>query len=753
MEPTISKTEINKIINSEHHNPFEVLGSHKVKIQEKTVVVIRTFQPGAKKVEIIEIKKTSHRGKPCVRPSSKEYPMQGIDYNGLFEAVFRRRKKVFPYKLKITFNEKNVQVVYDPFSFKQILTDYDLHLFAEGNHYNIYDKLGAHIMTVDGIEGIHFAVWAPNAIRISVIGDFNSWDGRRHPMSVLGESGVWEIFIPDLKEGDIYKYEIKAKNNDIYIKSDPYAYYTEIRPKTASVVYNIDKYKWGDDLWMQERDNKNQIESPIAIYEVHLNSWKRVPEEKNRALTYREAAIELVKYVKEMGFTHIELLPVSEHPFDDSWGYQVTGYYSATSRYGTPDDFMYFIDCCHQNNIGVILDWVPAHFPKDAHGLSWFDGTNLYEYGDTRKGEHKEWGTLVFNYERKEVSNFLIANGLFWIEKYHIDGLRVDAVASMLYLDYSRKEGEWVANKYGGRENLGAIQLLKKFNILAYKYFPGILTIAEESTAWPLVSKPTYIGGLGFALKWNMGWMNDVLEYMSKDHIYRKYHHNNITFSLLYAFNENFVLPLSHDEVVHQKGSLLAKMPGNEWEKFANLRLLYGFMYGHPGKNLLFMGGEIGQWFEWDNKKSLDWHLLQYEPHKKLQTFLKHLNQLYKAEPSLYEIDSHPSGFEWIDCHDSDNSVLAFLRKGKDQKNLLIFICNFTPVCRYDYRLAVPRPYLYKEILNSNSAIYGGNDIGNPGLLKPESVPHYGKPFSVKLILPPLSVLILKPVNHMAGKA
>ncbi|MBI5183888.1 MAG: 1,4-alpha-glucan branching protein GlgB [Nitrospinae bacterium] len=759
MEPTISKTDINKIRNSEHHNPFEVLGAHKVSIKEKKGIVIRTFQPEAKKVEIIEIKKRSNGGKPRIGPQLhvpisskvKGYPMQGIDHNGIFEAIFLGREEIFMYKFRVTFNKKNVQVMYDPFSFKPILTDYDLHLFAEGNHHNIYDKLGAHIMTIDGIEGVYFAIWAPNAKRVSVVGDFNNWDGRRHPMRLLGGSGVWEIFIPELKEGDIYKYEIKAKNNHIYIKSDPYAYYSEIRPKTASLVYNIDKYKykWGDALWMQERENKNPLELPISIYEVHLNSWKRVPEEGNRGLTYREMALDLIKYVKEMGFTHIELLPIVEHPLDDSWGYQVTGYYSPTSRYGTPEDFMYFVDQCHQNNIGVILDWVPAHFPKDAHGLSWFDGTSLYEYGDQKKREHKDWGTLVFNYARKEVGNFLIANGLFWLKKYHIDGLRVDAVASMLYLNYSRKDGEWVANEYGGRENLEAINLLRRFNILIYKYFPGILTIAEESTAWPLVSKPTYLGGLGFGLKWNMGWMHDVLEYMSKDSIYRRYHHNDITFPLLYAFNENFVLPLSHDEVVHQKGSLLAKMPGNEWEKFANLRLLYGFMYGHPGKKLLFMGGEFGQWREWDHKNSLDWHLLEYQPHQKLQTFLKDLNRVHKSEPSLYEIDFHHSGFEWIDCHDCDNSVLAFARKGKDQKNMLIFICNFTPICRYNYRLAVPNSSIYKEILNSNAEIYGGNNIGNPGMFKPEPVPHYGKPFSIILTLPPLSVLILKPITTM----
>lgn len=628
---------------------------------------------------------------------------------------------------------------------EQVLTDFDLHLIGEGSHYKKYEKLGAHVVEINGIKGVHFAVWAPNAERVSVIGDFNNWDGRRHPMQVLGSSGVWEIFIPGLDEGELYKFEIKSKfHNYIAVKVDPYAFYFELRPKSASIVYNINKYQWNDSTWMEMRAKKNWFESQVSIYEVHLGSWMRVPEEGNRWLTYRELADKLVKYVKEMGYTHIELLPVTEHPLDASWGYQTVGYFAPTSRFGTPEDFMYLIDQCHQNNIGVILDWAPAHFPRDAHGLGFFDGTCLYEHEDPRKGEHRDWGTLIFNYGRNEVRNFLISNALFWFEKYHVDGLRVDAVASMLYLDYSRKEGDWIPNIFGGRENLEAIDFLKKFNEIAHEYHPGILTIAEESTAWPGVSRPTYLGGLGFSMKWNMGWMNDMLEYISKDPVHRKYHHNNLTFSLLYAFTENFILVLSHDEVVHGKRSMLSKMPGDMWQKFANLRLFYGFMYGHPGKKLLFMGGEFGQWDEWNHDRSIDWHLLQYEPHWRLQKYVKDLNHLYRSEPALYEVDFNYWGFEWIDFRDSEQSIISFIRRSKAPDDFLIFVCNFTPVPRFNYRIGVPQSGFYKEILNSDSSEYWGSNLGNSGGVPAEEIPWHGRPYSMNITLPPLATIVFK---------
>lgn len=630
---------------------------------------------------------------------------------------------------------------------KRVLTDFDLHLIGEGTHYKNYEKLGAHVMEIDGIKGVHFAVWAPNAKRVSVIGDFNHWDGKRHPMNALGDSGIWEIFIPGLDEGELYKFEVKSKYRGYKEqKADPFAFYFEVRPKTAAIVYNIEnKHQWQDAEWMAIRRKKNWFESPITIYEAHLGSWMRVPEDNNRFLTYRELADKLIPYVKELGFTHIELLPISEHPLDASWGYQTIGYFAPTSRHGRPEDFMYFVDKCHQNGIGVIIDWVPAHFPKDAHGLGYFDGTCLYEHEDPRKGEHRDWGTLIFNYGRNEVANYLISNALFWLEKYHIDGLRVDAVASMLYLDYSREPGDWIPNIYGGNENLEAIDFLKKFNEVVHQYHPGILTIAEESTAWPGVSRPTYLGGLGFSMKWNMGWMHDTLEYFSKDSIYRKYHTNNLTFSMLYAFTENFILPFSHDEVVHGKRSMLDKMPGDMWQKFANLRALYGYMYGHPGKKLLFMGSEFGQWREWNFDESLDWHLLQYEPHRRLQRFVSDLNCLYKTEPAMHEVDFEWYGFEWIDFHDSDNSVISFIRRAKNHDDFLVFVFNLTPVPRFGYRIGIPKVGFYREILNSDSEIYWGGNIGNGGGIYADNIPCHGRHYSLNLILPPLSVLIFKP--------
>jgi len=730
------KEHIKLIINAKHWDPFMVLGMHPFEENGKKMIVVRAFLPEAAKASVVDTN------------TKKIYEMTLIHKAGFFEVVFGDRKNIFKYMLRVTTKEEKELEFYDPYCFLPVLGDFDLYLIGEGTHLNSYEKLGAHIIKHNGIEGTHFAVWAPNAKRVSIIGDFNNWDSRRHQMRVLGSSGIWEIFIPGLGEGEIYKFEILAKNGkDVFVKSDPYAFYSELRPKSASIVWNINKYQWNDSEWINKRKEINLLESPVSIYEVHLGSWMRVPEDGNRYLTYREYSEKLVNYVKDMGYTHIELLPVTEHPFDGSWGYQTIGYYAVTSRFGTPEDFMYFVDICHQNNIGVILDWAPGHFPTDGHGLGFFDGTCLYEHEDPRLGYHPDWGTKIFNYGRKEVKNFLISNALFWLEKYHIDGLRVDAVASMLYLDYSRKEGEWIPNKFGGRENLDAIDFIQDFNKITHGKFPGILTIAEESTAWPGVSKPVYLGGLGFSMKWNMGWMHDMLEYFSRDPVYRKYHHNNLTFSLLYAFSENFVLVLSHDEVVHGKCSMLNKMPGDMWQKFANLRALYGFMFTHPGKKLMFMGNEIGQWDEWNHDKSLDWHLLNYTPHKCLQKYLMDLNIIYKSEPSLFELDYSYKGFEWIDFRDADSSIISFIRKARNSEDHLVIVCNFTPVPRKNYRFGVPSMCFYKEILNSDSRIYWGSNMGNSGGVFSENIPWHKQPFSINITLPPLSVIIFKPMK------
>jgi len=636
------------------------------------------------------------------------------------------------------------------YPFPQILTDFDLHLLGEGTHYKNYEKLGAHVIEVKGVNGVHFAVWAPNAEAVSVIGDFNKWDGNSHKMRMLGSSGIWEIFIPGLSEGEIYKFNIKSKSGEVLEKADPYAFSSEIRPKSASIVYDIDKYTWNDAKWLSEREHHNALDAPISMYEVHLGSWMRVPEDGNRYLTYRELAKKLAEYVKEMGYTHVQLMPVTEYPLDASWGYQTIGYFAPTSRFGKPEEFMYFVDYMHQNGIGIILDWVPAHFPKDGHGLSRFDGTCLYEHADPRKGEHQDWGTLIFNYGRNEVRNFLLSNALFWLDKYHIDGLRVDAVASMIYLDYSRQPGEWIPNQYGGNENLEAIDFLKRFNEVLHSTHPGVLTIAEESTAWTGVSRPTYLGGLGFSLKWNMGWMNDTLRYFSKDPIHRKYEHDNLTFSLLYAFTENFILVLSHDEVVHGKRSLLDKMPGDFQQRFANLRALYGYMYGHPGKKLLFMGGEIGQWWEWNHYESVHWHLLQYESHHGLQRYVRDLNRLYQSEPALYEVDFDYHGFEWIDFRDAEGSIISFIRRGKNPEDFLVFVYNFTPVARMGYRVGVPKGGFYKEVMNSDSGSYWGGNMGNFGGIWAEDVPWHGRTSSLSLTIPPLSMVVMKPAMQGA---
>jgi 1,4-alpha-glucan branching enzyme len=624
------------------------------------------------------------------------------------------------------------------------LTDDDLYLFNEGSHFRLYEKLGARQMAVDGLEGAYFSVWAPNAEQVAVMGDFNEWDTESHPLRPLGRSGIWQGFIPGIGKGTIYKYRILSRHNGYGVdKADPFAFYSEIPPRTGSVLWDLD-YAWGDDEWVAERGRRNALDGPAAIYEVHLGSWMRAPEEGARLPTYRELAPKLAEYVRDMGFTHVEFLPVMEHPFYGSWGYQTAGYFSPTSRYGEPQDFMYLIDCLHRHDIGVILDWVPSHFPTDEHGLGYFDGSHLFEHADPRQGIHPDWDSFIFNYGRDEVRSFLLSSAFFWLDKYHVDGLRVDAVASMIYLDYSRKQGEWIPNKYGGRENLEAISFLRRFNEEIYRAFPHVQTIAEESTDWPMVSRPTYVGGLGFGMKWDMGWMHDTLEYMSKDPIHRKYHHNQLTFRMLYAFHENFVLPLSHDEVVHGKGSLLGKMPGDDWQKFANLRLLFSYLYAQPGKKLLFMGGEFGQWNEWYHEVSLDWHLLEYPFHAGVTRLVKDLNRLYTDEPALHELDFHPDGFEWIDCSDSQGSILNLLRKGPSTGDIVLVALNFTPVPRLNYRVGVPRGGHWREHLNSDSKEYGGSGHGNLGGVEASPISFHGRPFSLALTLPPLGALFLK---------
>jgi len=628
------------------------------------------------------------------------------------------------------------------------LTDYDLHLFGEGNHQRAYEKFGAHCGNADGRPGVHFAVWAPNGGAVSVVGDFNQWRPGANPLHLHAQAGVWEGFVPDLGSGTLYKYHIVSRSSEYAVdKADPYGFAAEIRPQTASRVWDLHAYEWNDTAWMAGRAARNALDRPISIYEVHLGSWRRVPEEGNRSLTYREMASQLADYVHAAGFTHVEFLPVVEHPFDGSWGYEAIGYFAPTSRFGTPADFMYLVDYLHQRDIGVILDWVPAHFPKDEAGLGYFDGTHLYEHADPRLGEHPEWNTLVFNYGRPEVRGFLTSNALFWLDKYHVDGLRVDAVASMLYLDYGRGAGQWLPNRYGGKENLDAIDFLRHMNEKVYQEFPDCLTIAEESTAWPRVSRPTYVGGLGFGLKWNMGWMHDMLEYLSQDPVHRRYHHNRLTFSLVYAFSENFILPLSHDEVVYGKGSLLAKMPGDEWRKFANLRLLFGYQFGHPGKKLLFMGDEFGQWNEWNHDSSLDWHMLQYPFHSGLQRWVRDLNTFYRGEPSLHQLDFEPAGFEWIDCNDFERSVVAFIRRGRDGSGPSLFAFNFTPIPRSNYRLGVPQGGLWRESLNSDAPLYGGSGQGNIGGVEAVPLPLHGRPYSLTVTLPPLGVVVFQPAD------
>jgi len=725
----LDKEAVEALWQARNGDPFAVLGVHAWDGRK----VVRVFRPDAIGVKITV--RTAHAGE--VEESVLE---MGCTHEGVFEVLLHESPAYLTYTLEIALKTGGTLQTADPYSFQRLLSGFDAHLFSEGQHWKLYDRLGAHCETVEGIRGCVFRVWAPNARRVSVVGDFNQWDGRIHPMKKLLECGVWELFLPEIGEGAHYKFEVLNVWGHVVLKSDPFAFFSQNGLQTASLVFALNQFQWSDEVWMTERRQKEWHRSPVSIYEVHLASWQRQLEDGGRALTYRELAHSLIPYVKEMGYTHVELLPVAEHPFEGSWGYQVTGFFAPTSRHGNPDDFRYFINTAHQAGIGVILDWVPGHFPKDLHGLAAFDGTRLYEHADPRQGEHNDWGTLIFNYGRNEVRNFLIANALFWLEQYHIDGLRVDAVASMLYLDYSRKAGEWVPNCHGGRENLEAIHFLKRFNEVCYQRFPGIMTIAEESTAWPGVSRPSHLGGLGFGFKWNMGWMHDFLRYMSRAPVHRKYHQGEITFSLLYAFHEHFVLVFSHDEVVHGKGSMLAKMPGDPWQKFANLRMLYAWMYAHPGKKLLFMGGEFGQWGEWNHNTSLDWHLLGSPLHDGLRRLVQHLNWLYQNEPALYELDDSYAGFEWLDFRDADNSVVAFQRKSA-AGDVLVFVVNATPVLRRDYRIGVSEPGFYQEILNTDAEIYGGSNKGNYGGAWAQGQSWQGRPHSLVLQLPPLAVI------------
>ncbi len=735
MNQTAFDKHVESIIRSDHADPFGFLGMHTEGQGDQRSVQVRCFLPYAKRVAVVDTRR---------RKEVADLPR--VHEEGMFAGHVPDYTDSFPYRLRVETEAHGTIDVEDPYRFPPVIGDLDIHLLAEGTHLHAYRQLGAHPRTVGRVKGVSFAVWAPNARRVSVVGDFNGWDGRVHPMRVRYECGVWEIFIPGLDVGTRYKYEIRAQSGELMaLKSDPCAFYAEVPPSTASVVATLKGYKWGDRKWMASRARRNDRDQPICIYEVHLGSWRRNPDEGNRYLTYREMADELVTYVKDMGYTHLELMPISEYPFDGSWGYQPTGMFAPTSRYGTPDDFRYFIDACHQAEIGVLIDWVAGHFPGDAHGLGYFDGSHLYEHADPRQGRHMDWDTLIYNYGRTEVTNFLLSNALYWMEEFHIDGLRVDAVASMLYLDYSREEGQWIPNKYGGRENLEAIDFLKRMNELVYGHHDGVMTVAEESTSWPMVSRPTYLGGLGFGYKWNMGWMNDTLRYMNEDPVHRKYHHNMLTFGMLYAFHENFILPLSHDEVVHGKGSMLNKMPGDSWQQFANLRVYYAFMYTMPGKKLLFMGGEFGQGDEWSHDDSLAWHLLEYPLQRGLQNLVRDLNHLYRSLPALYEVDFHWEGFAWIDCHDADSSIVSFIRRAKDTDDLVVVVANFTPVVRESYLVGVPRGGFWKEILNTDSGYYEGSGVGNAGGVTADEHRMHDQPYSVTLKVPPLGAIVLQP--------
>ena len=729
MLTTTKLYDIFHIVNGEHSDPHTVLGMHEMEEDGRKAVVVRAFLPDAAGITVIDYAN-----------KRKKYPMERLHADGFFEVTIADREEWFRYQLEYTDADGNTWRSYDPYSFSPTLSEFDRHLFGAGTHYEIYEKMGGRLMTHEGARGAAFSVWAPNAKAVSVIGDFNNWDARRSPMRRLGESGIWELFLPAAAEGDKYKFHVTQCDGRVVDKTDPYGVYAEVRPNNASVLYPLKRYKWKDRRWMTARKKYNFKTAPMNIYEVHLGSWKRA--EGDRFLTYTELAEQLIPYVKEMGYTHIEMLPVEEHPFDGSWGYQVTGYYAPTSRYGSPDEFKQFVDACHQNGISVILDWVPAHFPKDDFALARFDGTALYEHQDPRLGEHIQWGTYIFNYGRKEVANFLLANALYWMDIFHIDGLRVDAVASLLRLDFCKEEGQWLPNVYGGSENLEAIEFLKHMNSVIAEREPGALMIAEDSTAWPGVTKKVDEGGLGFSLKWNMGWMNDFLSYIKLDPIYRKYHQNKLTFGMAYHYAENFVLVLSHDEVVHTKSSMIGKMPGDVWQSFANLRLSYGFMMGHPGKKLLFMGGEFAQYSEWSEARSLDWHLLQYADHQEMQAYVKELNHLYTEEPAFWAEDFDPNGFQWIECDDAESSIVSFVRRSEEKE--LVFLCNFTPVVHRGFSLGVPQEGVYHERLNSDAARFGGRDVINAVPLQSKAEPAGRCPFRVELDVPPLGMVILE---------
>jgi 1,4-alpha-glucan branching enzyme len=711
----------------ELHNPHATLGAH----AQDGGVVVRAFRPEAATV--------------VVKPDGREpVELQPADEPGLFEGVIEGADLPLSYELEVAYPDGNVFTVRDPYAFPPTLGELDLHLAGEGRHEHLYERLGAHVIDFEGVTGTAFAVWAPNALSVSVVGDFNSWDARLHPMRSLGASGIWELFVPGVDSGDRYKYELRTPAGELRLKADPLAFHAEHPPQTSSIVHTP-RHEWRDEDWLERRAATDLLRQPVSIYEVHLGSWRRDPAKPGYVLPYREVAQELGDYAVDMGFTHVELLPIMQHPFAGSWGYQVTGYYAPHSWFGDPDDFRFLVDELHRRGIGIILDWVPAHFPRDDWALARFDGTELYEHSDPRRGAHPDWGTLVFNLGRNEVRNFLLSNGLYWLREFHADGLRVDAVASMLYLDYSREAGEWVPNQFGGNEDLDTISFLKDVNEVAHAGVPGVLMCAEESTSWPGVSRPTYVGGLGFGFKWNMGWMHDTLEYFQNDPVYRQYHHHQLTFSLMYAFSENFILPLSHDEVVHGKGSLVSKMPGDRWQKLANLRSLYAYMWAHPGKKLLFMGGELAPNEEWSETQSLNWSLLEHPEHSGVQALVRELNRVYRGEPALWELDHTDEGFRWLELNDAGTNVLAFARFSEGGERSLVCACNFAPVPREGYRIGMPQPGRWREVLNTDSSFYGGTDWGNLGGVEAEGVPWHDQPFSAEVTLPPLGVVWLVP--------
>ena len=725
---TVATQELDALVRREHSNPHAVLGAHPA----DGGVIVRALRPAACAVA-------------AQLDNGTKIELAQIHPGGVFEGLIEVADGAPPhYRLEIDYGSAGSVTIEDPYAFGPTIGELDLHLIGEGRHEEVYEKLGAHLREHEGVTGTAFAVWAPAARAVSVVGDFNSWDGRLHAMRVLGSAGIWELFLPDAPAGTRYKYEILGADGELKLKADPYAQESELPPQTASIVAHP-THRWKDSKWLAERAEQQPLSAPMSIYEVHLGSWRLNTLDGDRPLSYLELADELADYAKDMGFTHIELLPVMAHPFSGSWGYQVTGYFAPTPRHGSPDDLREFVDRLHGHGVGVILDWVPAHFPRDDFALARFDGTALYEHSDPRRGAHPDWGTLVFNFGRHEVRNFLIASALFWLREYHIDGIRVDAVASMLYLDYSRREGEWVPNQFGGREDLDAVAFLKQLNEVLYGREPGIVSSAEESTAWPGVSRPTYLGGLGFGFKWNMGWMHDTLSYFQQDPIYRRYHHHELTFSLMYAFSENFILPLSHDEVVHGKGSLLNKMPGDRWQKLANLRSLYAYMWAHPGKKLLFMGGEIAQEQEWSHERSLDWHLLESPGHAGIQSLVRDLNRLYRDEPALWEVDSDPAGFWWIEPNDADRNVVAFARQSRGGERVVVFVANLSPTPRTGYRLGLPRSGRWREALNTDSTFYGGSDVGNLGAVEAEPIPWHGQPVSAEITVPPLASVWLVP--------